>query len=576
MDGYGSAACNNSIGRSLCISQPPTTAPDITSITQPDNGSLIQTRRIKVSWDFPNGTGCGNPWGFAETSNFNQTGVCNNANQQNEFRLRVLDGVGQVGPTMKVSSKTGPGLQSYTYPGVGDPSFPGSPLMANKQYTLEICAHNGYDQLCATQPFTKTSFAQATAQGSLYEFETNTRACLKNFALDTAGSLSLLASPSLPSGGSLACTARNTDANPNYDSYTCNVSLDNVNHDIDTTRLSTTGYNFLLQIPPKVTYANYYCTQSSLGGSCNLNNLNGQKLCTDPTNPLVASFQFDKNQGGVNTTVNKDIIGEVDDNAKYSYYKLKHASYADFTGLQSLFPANPQVFDQDDDGSNYLIIGQSLSDVSSVGSVISGGAGVYDLGNPVTAISVKQWQHFNYRRTSLNITPATFLDYVRSRKDYVSVTGNSLPNNIDTNKIYVQVGNLTLKQNDIAPISNKNIILLVQGDLTFTSNANKINPGNGSSTIMFIATGTLTFDGNTKEARGLFIGNNVDLGTSNDELKVIGNLVSATSLPTSPLTRTRTDNNLKPSLFVVFDAAPYLKLLPLLSTSAYQWSELVL
>ena len=577
--------------RTRCISQEPNVAPTITSLTQPDGKNIIQTRRIKIQWSFQNKNGCGKEWGFAETSNFPSTGDCNNDLQINTFKLSVWnsDFTTQIGTTKTVTAQTGNGNKHYTYPGPTDPAFPSSPMTTNTNYNLKICANNGYGEKCATQQFPKVPFSKGTITGNLYEFEPSVPVCPRNMAL--VGNITATASPSLPTFVLKTCTASNlyNISDNNLDTYSCSISIDNVKADVDTTTLGT-KYDILLQFPSLPTYESYYCKSPSLGAnssSCGLNDLNGQKLCTDQTNKAIIELQFDKNKpgsGDKNSTI--DVIGKLNTQgggAGYSFYKLKNAHYVDFNMLQSLFPANPQPFDASDNNDNYFIIGDVGSPNSPpfdstptrVGSAYSNGASVHDFGNIGTQVSVKNWYSDVSPRTQLNFKPSDFSDYLKSRKTFktITVANNST---ITSDGIYVFNGTI-INQSDLANISNRNVIIYSSGNMTLNpdSVSKKIDPGQGSSSMMFITSGQLIFASDTVEARGVFVGNSIVLGDSNSPLKIIGNMVSNTPIATLPLPRQRTDNKLKPSLFVIFDSKPYIDLLPYLSTTSYQWNELV-
>jgi hypothetical protein len=158
------------------------------------------------------------------------------------------------------------------------------------------------------------------------------------------------------------------------------------------------------------------------------------------------------------------------------------------------------------------------------------------------------------------------MDYIRSRKEYQTV-GDLV--NLSAKKVNVWNGNLTIDSGNITNFDNKKLILVVTGVLTF--NIHTYDPVNGSTA--FVAK-TMNMYNNTtflSEARGIFLADTINLGMSNEPLKVTGNMSStANSIATG--TRRRDDGR-KPSLFVVFDPQVYMELLPYFSTVTYEWKE---
>ena len=176
----------------------------------------------------------------------------------------------------------------------------------------------------------------------------------------------------------------------------------------------------------------------------------------------------------------------------------------------------------------------------------------------------KNWTNENYAPvTSFN--SQRFLEYVRTRKEYQTVSGL---NALASDKINVwQTGSLTIT-ND-TDFNNKKVVLIVDGTVTFA-----LTTFNPSSASVAIIADTINFSGGgqvVQEAHGIFIGNTVNLGPAAQPIKIVGNIASIED--SVSLSRVLADNR-KPSLFIVFDINPYINLLSQLSTALYEWKQL--
>lgn len=623
----GYTACTTEQNRPACYNKPPVNAPDQIKIFQPDgkntlkpdgspNPNTVQTRDIKISWQFnegPNGCGNNSVWGFA-SEGLPQCLMSNN----NEFWIQISGPSGPIGPIIKISSQGGNVVKTYTH------ITTTNPLTANStNYKVSITASNGKALgTTKSQTFSKVEYAKATIMGKMYEYSQNDPDKCRgpNINISSLGLTIRKADGSilpLPSWMNASCNLANTcdGASSPYDNYNCTIKINNTDYDINAHSVieenpdyqpifANLDFKFNLK-PPAVTstsqYKNYYCKSTSaadvgnacgdISGTANCpNNLAPEKLCADVAAPVIPLMEFDKNQGGADDLDNYyNILADLGGNdAQSAYYKLKNASYADQNGIQSWFVANPEQFnDTDIGGAKFFITGDDATNYQKVG--VATGNGAKDFKNSAIKISPREWGRDNYAK-SFYMTPAGFKNYVSSRKEYqdltLSVTDNKFTpgTTFTSNKIHiVNKPLLILDQDDIAKFQNKNIVLIVNGDLVIDPQSKKFNPS--SSSTMIIATGDLTFGNNVEEANGIFIGGTVDLASGNGSpdpivsdtpLKIVGNLISTTSInTTSGMERIRTDNPFAPSLFVVFDPTPYLKLIHLLSVSNYQWTELV-
>lgn len=238
------------------------------------------------------------------------------------------------------------------------------------------------------------------------------------------------------------------------------------------------------------------------------------------------------------------------------WVKLKNTSFASANALNESIPPVPVAYDGTDDGTRNFIIGNPGL-VYAPSTNLNGGA-----------VSTKGWKT-NLTET-ISMTPADYLAYVKSRKTFITISSLSdISGNNNTILIWGDgSGALTIGDSDVADFNNKNLVVIVNGDLNI--NATSFAPS--SAKIAFLVTGTITFAGDpspTTIANGIFIAPTIDLGTTaNHGIEIIGNLTALTTL-----TNNRHWLTAKPTAFVIFDQSYFITLLPFLSTSSYQWSQ---
>lgn len=184
------------------------------------------------------------------------------------------------------------------------------------------------------------------------------------------------------------------------------------------------------------------------------------------------------------------------------------------------------------------------------------------------------------------MTPSSFIEYVKARKDYKTVTALTA-DQLETNRIHLfdpettaSVATNTIP--DMIP-NGSGMVIIIDGDMTIdmTSIANQaFNPS--KKAITFIVTGRLQISSATRELNGIFIANQVDyaydyVGVSTVPLKINGN-ISIMNTPTQLCNehRGRTDSALKPTCLFQFDYPnQFPPIIDLISTRTYDWTELI-
>ena len=241
------------------------------------------------------------------------------------------------------------------------------------------------------------------------------------------------------------------------------------------------------------------------------------------------------------------------------WYKLKDGSFSKLDSFINPIPASVNKFDTDDPGNPYLVD----SDSNEPGVI------VVPADPPSGQPSIKDWIAGDYN-AGTPFTPATFLSYVRSRKEYHTVTNF---NSLESGNIYLYQGSLTLNDSRETSLTNAApLVLIVTGEDVTVTIDDATDPifGNSASpdSIAIVTDGSLNIGPSMKELNGLFVAKQVNFGSSNQELKIVGNIIS--TIEAEPSRRSRADKS-KPSIFIVFKPEMYLNLLPYFSTAAYEW-----
>jgi hypothetical protein len=239
------------------------------------------------------------------------------------------------------------------------------------------------------------------------------------------------------------------------------------------------------------------------------------------------------------------------------WIKLKNASYQTRASyLVNPIPDTVQAYDADDTTQPQFIIGEA-------GSVTARSITPYP-----TTVSSPAWVKEDYTPRII-MDKSKILSYVKSRKEYIQITSSEMPT-IQSGKVYY-VTDSTLTITNTSPFDGKNVVIIVDGTITFDI-AGGFIPTNGH--VAFIANTINLYSGANyiSTINALLIADTVSTGSvDNTGLKIVGNLI------TKSLMNDRTQSgssNTKPSIFISVDPQTYLSLLPLISTAKYEWKQL--
>ncbi|MEK7522917.1 MAG: hypothetical protein AAB569_05015, partial [Patescibacteria group bacterium] len=247
-----------------------------------------------------------------------------------------------------------------------------------------------------------------------------------------------------------------------------------------------------------------------------------------------------------------------------NWIKLKDSSFNRISIAGVTVPAFVSSYDADDDATKFFIIGNA-------GAVLKATV------NPSSAYSSppKNWYDSSYPAGSSSMNPSAFLNYVKSRKEYQTVSDMS---SINQDGIYVWsgAGALTLNNANLNQATASKFVLIVDDNVTidqdeFNIGNNCIDTSTSKNIAILSKTGTITFSTTTQCAAGVFIAQTVDTGSITSQgLKIKGNLIAQTTLTNG---RAWSDTS-RPGLFIVFDPVQYINLLPYLSTASYDWRQI--
>ena len=258
--------------------------------------------------------------------------------------------------------------------------------------------------------------------------------------------------------------------------------------------------------------------------------------------------------------------------ASPNWFKIKNSSYTNAaTGDTTVaIPPAPISFDSDDNGAKQLLIGESgviLTDqpLNLVGS---------------TNYSQNNWIYQQYPNTKSYTSAADFVDSISQKTDDFA-TISSLNEIVSSDKkIFLYNSDLTIDDSAKVLLDSKNLVLVVTGTIDFKLSDSNFNP---THSLVIMATHIKFYDKNTPTnpntnwsglvttARGIYVADTIDLGTSADKgFKVVGNMISLSS----PVINTRQQaDNSQPSIFVVFDPKIYIETLGLFGSKTYNWIE---
>ncbi len=240
------------------------------------------------------------------------------------------------------------------------------------------------------------------------------------------------------------------------------------------------------------------------------------------------------------------------------WVKLKDTSFTSASITSNNIPVVINRFTPSDPDDNTLQKYFIMNSLTLPGS----SAGVA-LGITSNAYSDRNWYASSYTG-SFRMDPSAFLSYVKSRKEYKTISDLS-PTSIDKDGIYVWNGTIPLDLNSVPPQFNSfKVVLIVSGAVNI--NVSDFSPGKS----LALLANQINFSNTTTKATGIFIANTIITGNpANQGLKIIGNLIAQS------ITNDRSwSDTSRPGLFIVFDPVQYIDLLPYLSIANYEWKQI--
>jgi hypothetical protein len=346
----------------------------------------------------------------------------------------------------------------------------------------------------------------------------------------SSNSLSINISPQFPPGVTPSCGVT-PPTGATKSSYRCTVVFDNQG------AAPTPAQNLNLNASASE-YQSAYWTDNN--------------ACSSTANNTIA---VDVAAPAPTTVFNKDVFFQT----TRAWIKLKNGTYMSGGALTNVIPQTISSYDADDSGGRYFII----NDANVVPGLVS--ANPFNTGT--APVSSRGWSSASYTKQAA-LTSSTFLEYVKSRKLYQTVTVTTPPNldlsTITTTGIYYVGSSVTLTGDPGA-----NMVLIVGGDVTINQNFNREAATDQPKKSVAILANTINLDPTVAYAYGVFVANTVATGSTTTGLKIKGNL----SAGTFNNQRAATDNT-KPSVFIIFDQNAYLNLLPYLSIDKYEWQQL--
>lgn len=498
----------------------PSTPSNVTVVEgDADGGPIIQTRVVKVNWDFPDGgSGCGTEW--------NSTCPASN----NKFKVSFA------GPSSAPPAQIPGNTNSYTT---------GNTLSQNGSYVVTVCATNGTQESCTSRPFTKVPYPTGVVSGQLAERtpRTTPAACI-------AGIRAASANPSLnPTGNGYNVSCSINPSTGIANSYSCSITLDNQNFDPDPHR------KFTIQQTVSQLYGSLSC-----GNSCVSNG-----SCTDAYTP-----DFDAN-GGAITVAMQNLYFNL--NPTGGYYKVKNTSYYDHNGLSALFPVNKQAYDTDDNPvAGHFNRGETDSSFPGVGVVMTNGSqAAGEAGASNSGISPRGWTNSTYTQAPTE-SASKVVDYIKNRKDYATISSlNDAKFTGATFGTFIYEGDLTISPSNATTFNNKNVMIVATGKIAIETNLNPV-----SGAVAMVGSSVYINEG-VSEVHALLVGDTISLvseghtASSDIPLKIVGSISSGTAVNVGE--RSRPDA-FKPSLFIVSNPDAYSSLLSIISITRYDWTQI--
>ncbi|MCX7881576.1 MAG: hypothetical protein N2482_03675, partial [Patescibacteria group bacterium] len=127
-------------------------------------------------------------------------------------------------------------------------------------------------------------------------------------------------------------------------------------------------------------------------------------------------------------------------------------------------------------------------------------------------------------------------------------------------------GNLTIDDTNKDIFNGKNLVIMSSSDINISVNSSFLPSG---ASLAFVSGGSINFSANVTQAKGIYIAQSINTGSSNQGLKIIGNIIAQNNF----INNRQLANSARPSVFIVFDQNQYLSLLPYISTTIYEWRQ---
>lgn len=227
------------------------------------------------------------------------------------------------------------------------------------------------------------------------------------------------------------------------------------------------------------------------------------------------------------------------------WIKLKDTSVNVSAFPFTTIPSSVVSFGADDPGNRVFVDGE--------GGIVSLATSPFPDEADIPASS-NNWRHAGYSAVKTFTSPALYLDYVKSRKSYTSISDIA---NIDADGIYHYTGSsFTLSS---APTHN--VVLIIDNSETTVTIPDNLTQTTG---FAILTNGTVSVSSTVDHINGIYIASTFNTGEEERGLEISGNLIAS-----SFQNGRSQSNNLTPSVFVNFDTDLYLKLLPYLSISKY-------
>ncbi|MFA9288955.1 MAG: hypothetical protein ACEQSA_03690 [Weeksellaceae bacterium] len=254
------------------------------------------------------------------------------------------------------------------------------------------------------------------------------------------------------------------------------------------------------------------------------------------------------------------------------WYRIKAASFHKAGTMSNLVPAIPSKFsntdtDEGNELQQFFLMGQTSGTPISEAGVVTTQDSTIDIG-AATKVSRYNWRTTSYtRELSYGGSINDYISYVKARKGFTTIASIA---DAQSDTINILPGNLTL-DNTVNLGTKNNFVLVVQGDVSITSN---FNTGSPAKNIAIMSTGNININSTVSAVNAILIASEIDTASDRTsanpgatELKVKGNLISFA--PIEDFKRRRSELQ-RPSVYIVQAPDMYTALLPYLSTTAQE------